>query len=121
MKVYLAGPMSGYPENNYPAFVEGAEMLRLAGYEVYSPNEAHPASEFPYSEWTWETFLRNDLRLMLTCDMVVFLQGSFNSRGARLEMGTAQAVGMRVVSLVEALMEADYATMYEQGGTHAAR
>lgn len=39
MKIYIAGPMSGYEDCNYPAFAQVAAILRNAGYEVVSPAE----------------------------------------------------------------------------------
>lgn len=39
MNVYLAGPMSGVPEFNFPAFLAKAAELRGKGYNVFCPAE----------------------------------------------------------------------------------
>jgi hypothetical protein len=39
MKVYLAGPMSGYKDFNFPSFMEAANRLRAFGHEVFNPAE----------------------------------------------------------------------------------
>src|SRR5690606_41767260 len=36
---YLSGPMSGYPQYNFPAFAKAAETLRGFGYNLVSPAE----------------------------------------------------------------------------------
>lgn len=38
-QIYIAGPMSGYPEWNYPAFHAAADKLRKEGWIVHSPAE----------------------------------------------------------------------------------
>lgn len=39
MKLYLAGPMRGYPEFNRAGFAHWAAALRANGHEVFSPAE----------------------------------------------------------------------------------
>lgn len=36
-KVYIAGPMSGYPEFNFPAFFAAEDKLAADGYHVFNP------------------------------------------------------------------------------------
>lgn len=36
-KLYIAGPMSGIPEFNFPAFYEAEEFWTECGYEVFNP------------------------------------------------------------------------------------
>lgn len=38
-KVYIAGPMTGYPEFNFPAFHAAAKKLRSEGWIVFNPAE----------------------------------------------------------------------------------
>ena len=38
-RLYLAGPMTGLPELNFPAFHAEAARLRALGYEVVNPAE----------------------------------------------------------------------------------
>lgn len=35
--IYIAGPMSGYPEFNFPAFFAAEEKLREDGWTVWNP------------------------------------------------------------------------------------
>lgn len=89
-RIYIAGPMTGYPDFNYPAFNAEAARLRALGWEVENPAE----NPVPNPE-TWENYLRQALRQMLTCDAVAFLPGWEASRGAVLERYVAKRVGIR--------------------------
>jgi Domain of unknown function (DUF4406) len=97
MSVYIAGPMTGLPEFNFPAFAAVARELRAQGCDVVSPHEisiqadpslAHGAdAKLPY-----EFYLRNSPG----CDEVVLLPGWERSKGACLEREIAQALKMTV-------------------------
>ena len=39
MNIYVAGPMRGYPEFNFPSFHAAAAQLRAAGHTVFNPAE----------------------------------------------------------------------------------
>lgn len=89
-RIYLAGPMTGLPEYNYPAFNAEAARLRALGYHVENPAENPEQS-------SWEDYLRQAIRQMLTCDMVALLPGWEGSRGAGFERSVALQVGMALV------------------------
>lgn len=89
-KLYVAGPMTGYPDCNYPSFNRVAELLTQSGYEVVNP--AH--SNIPAGHYV--DFLREDLRWMLDCDGVATLEGWWASAGARNEVNVAGLLQMPV-------------------------
>jgi hypothetical protein len=102
MKVYLAGPMSGIPQFNFPAFFAAAEQLRADGFEVVSPAEIDneedkgAALRSPDGQSvkrtdgvskTWGDFLARDVKLLADTGIqgIVFLPNWQNSKGAKLE------------------------------------
>lgn len=90
-KLYLAGPMSNLPENNYPMFNKVAAALRAGGYEVVNPAEfgAPMAVRVGYYD-----LLREDLKRMLDCDAVALLPGWIKSTGATFERHCSSKLGM---------------------------
>ncbi len=109
MKVYLAGPMTGIPQFNYPAFISAAQDLRGVGLDVVSPAElddpedvaaamASPnglMSEFnAKSPKTWGQFLSRDVELIADggIEAIYVLANWEDSRGARLETFVAKAM-----------------------------
>jgi len=103
VRIYLAGPMTGLPDYNYPAFHAETARLRALGFEVISPAEINPDGG------TWETCMRRDIAQMLTCDTVAILPGWNQSRGANVEVELAIHLGITVVlahSLVDSLESA---------------
>jgi hypothetical protein len=102
-KVYVSGPMTGYPEFNYPAFHEASAALREYGYEVVSPAEIDAESGLLAGTSLWEDFIRHDVRILTYCDGIVLLDGWHKSRGARLEHHIALTLNMDVLTLAEAL------------------
>ena len=42
MIIYIAGPMTGRPDLNFPAFHAAATTLRDAGFDVVNPAEINP-------------------------------------------------------------------------------
>lgn len=91
---YIAGPMTGYPEWNEPAFRAMAKRLRALGIPVISPNELHAPDPEKSREW----YLRRDLEVVVAkCNRVVFLPGWERSWGATLEHHVAKELAMELV------------------------
>ena len=92
LRIYIAGPMTGLPALNYPAFHAEAARLRAADFEVYNPadNPRPPCG-------TWTGYMRMALRQISQCDAVSFLPGWNGSRGARLEHQIALELGLCVI------------------------
>ena len=94
---YLAGPMSGVPQFNFPLFGRVADDLRTLGYAIISPAELDDdetrriaLSSFDggpeEKHESWGTYLARDVKLIADmCKGIIFLPGWRKSRGARLE------------------------------------
>lgn len=100
MKYYLAGPMTGIPQFNFPAFTDAAAKLRGRGLEIISPAElddpktrddalASPDGKLidgKSSGQTWGEFLARDVRIVADqVKGIIFLPGWEDSKGAKLE------------------------------------
>ncbi len=106
MKIYVCGPMTGRAFHNFPAFFSAEKALVGKGYDVVNPAKNDGGSTWQRS-WqltvdanrSWESYLRQDLTSMLTCDAIYTLPGWRKSRGARLEVNVAKRLGMEFVTL----------------------
>lgn len=91
-RLYLSGPMTGIPGNNYPAFHAEAARLRALGFHVENPaeNAAPPCG-------SWSGYMRLAIAQLVTCDAVCLLPGWSASRGASIEHGLAVHLGLAVM------------------------
>ena len=98
---YLAGPMSGIPEHNYPAFRAAAKALRDKGYRILSPHEETPCPDHDHP-MPYAYYIRRDLLALLTrCDSIALLPGWENSSGAQLEYAVAEKCGYLMYDVVD--------------------
>jgi hypothetical protein len=101
---YLAGPMRGYEDLNFPAFHEAAKHLRdVVGWDVVNPAEMDLAlgfdptvESFTFTLDDWFSAMRRDIAVLLEprVDRIVFLPGWRDSRGANVERIVAEAIGL---------------------------
>lgn len=111
MHVYIAGPMRGLPDFNFPAFHEAERRLSTMGHASFNParhdEEMHGVDTFvsPDGDLADLAHLDFDLRHSLASDLaficekadgLVVLSGWENSKGACAEVATAAALGLPV-------------------------
>lgn len=103
--IYIAGPMSGYPEFNFPAFFRAQNVLEGVGYKVFNPANKEQEKElnveaykvgdaklavesgFDFKEcYLW------DLTKVIEADAIYMLRGWEQSPGARGEHAVAVAM-----------------------------
>lgn len=119
LAIYLAGPMRGIADFNFPAFEAGAAGLRAKGFEVFSPAERDEKfhgkvfkaehgelSEIANSGFSLREALAADTQwIALHADAVVVLPGWENSKGAQAETALARALSLPVLTIEEALAD----------------
>ena len=98
MKAYLAGPMSGIKNLNFPAFHAAAAHLRALGHEVINPAELCPDQAMP-----WTECMKRDIAELVTCEAIVMLPGWRNSKGACVEWGLATVLELKVIFAADIL------------------
>lgn len=87
MILYIAGPMSGLPDSNYPAFNAAAAVLRAAGHTVLNPAE-NPAPPEGHPD-PWQYYMRMSLKQIADAEALYMLDGWTISKGATLEFNIA--------------------------------
>lgn len=106
--LYVAGPMTGRPYLNFPAFDDAAAVLRERGYPVLSPAEMdapgvrelvmqnHTGAEMDIPGHSWEECLARDIQVVTRVDAIAALPGWEHSKGATFEIAVALRLGKTV-------------------------
>lgn len=115
MRLYIAGPMTGIKEFNYPEFLRAEEKLAAVGFQVFSPHRIDEL--FPiacgHSEIrlgirqlarvegcedcasrNWQWYMRKAVVMLAGCDNMALLPRWQISRGAKVEHDLGVAIGM---------------------------
>lgn len=127
MKYYVAGPMTGLENYNWPAFEEAASLLRSRGNDVISPTEIDEemgcvvvvrdpgvvghgiVSVETTDTFDYETVLAKDLEAVKGCDGIYLLPGWESSKGANRELQQALRYGLIVTHHPDAVRYPDVA------------
>jgi Domain of unknown function (DUF5664)/Domain of unknown function (DUF4406) len=120
-RLYLAGPMRGYPDFNFPAFDAGAAGLRSADYEVFNPADHDRAqhgadvnksatgdlNDVAATGFSLRETLATDTSWIAAhADGIAVLDGWEGSKGALAEVALAHALGLPVMTVHGWMMEA---------------
>lgn len=116
-RIYLAGPMSGIPEFNFPAFNAAAAKLREGGHHVFNPAERdierHNGVDISKGNSTGsqeeaakqhgfslrEALADDTAWICKEANTIAMLPGWENSKGARAEWHLSLALGHEVIYL----------------------
>lgn len=105
-QIYIAGPMSGYPEFNFPAFFSAQHRFEADGWTVWNPankdSEAAVQEDASFATGDATTLVKNgwdykdaylwDVTKIIYGDAIYMLKGWENSPGARGEWAVAQFI-----------------------------
>jgi nucleoside 2-deoxyribosyltransferase len=99
MKIYIAGPMRGIKDFNFPAFFEAEKILKKKGYDVWNPARKDKEEGFNPRKGNAQNmkyYMTRDLPALLKCDAICLLPGWEHGKGACIEADVALAGGLKV-------------------------
>lgn len=108
-KIYIAGPMSGYAEYNFPAFNIRQRILETQGWKVFNPankdTEKDVVNDPSYATGNAEALMKAgfnfrevfswDVNRVIEADAIFMLEGWEKSPGARAEHGVAMVMQVK--------------------------
>lgn len=88
MRIYIAGPMTGLPESNYPAFNQAAAAWRDHGWDVENPAEHFGGDQTR----SYREYVEADIQVLRRCGAIAMLPGwdGENARGSVWEYAIAK-------------------------------
>lgn len=100
--IYVAGPMRGHSDYNYPSFDRQARMLHMQGWDVINPAELDrtasiDAREVDYnSEFLRDALKRDMVAICEKCTAIYMMSGWEKSQGAQAELRLSKALGLDI-------------------------
>lgn len=108
-QIYIAGPMSGIPEFNFPAFFQAQDDFEAQGWKVWNPANKDTESavqkdqsyasgndqQLMASGWDFKDAYLWDVEKVIYSDAIYMLPGWEKSAGARGEHAVAVSIQQR--------------------------
>ena len=108
--IYVAGPMRGYDDGNFPAFDRQTKQLTHQGWVVINPAEKgreqgsppnghktfDPSVDYDDQEFMRIALERDMVSICRECTAIYMISGWENSRGAKSEWHCAKALGLDI-------------------------
>lgn len=88
-KIYIAGPMTGLPDFNKPAFHSKAQELEQEGFTVLNPAVLPDGLEH-------HEYMQICIPMVIVSDEIYMLEGWEQSKGVRMEHEHALDMGLSV-------------------------
>jgi len=102
-KIYVAGPMRGYPKWNFPSFDRNAAYLEPLGWDPVSPADLDRQMGFDendesvvFGEAEFHEAMLRDYEALLRCSAIAFIPGWEKSTGAALERSFAGKIKLEM-------------------------
>lgn len=95
-KVYISGKITGASPEELDLFRMASQRLEQHGEQPIAPiKNGIPTNGLPYDA-PWIEHIIKDLRILNECDAIIFLPNYQKSKGAMVELYTAQALGKEI-------------------------
>lgn len=104
MRLYIAGPMTGIADYNFPAFFAAEDVLLAQGYDVVNPARMDQEIDgfVPSTDAAkaMAHYMRRDITALLEVDGLFLLPDWSTSKGARMEVAVGLALDLRFLTTV---------------------
>jgi len=108
--IYIAGPMRGYDDGNFPAFDRQAKVLEKQGWRIINPAEMDrqdgsppnghkgfdPVNDYNDQQFMREALERDCIAICRECTAIYMMSDWETSRGAKAEWHLAKALGLEI-------------------------
>ena len=102
-RIYIAGPMRGIPELNFPEFYRIEALWRERGWDVVNPAQMDKdhgyvptKQQVKFDDLSIEQAMERDLPAVASCDAIAMMTGWEKSQGANIELRHAKELGKEV-------------------------